>query len=106
MSEQLLTAWSNILNRKKLQQCSQKLRNICKMCGILQSSQIPCILSACLVSMELHPSLHIMIDSVKREENQSSKCQMTTPRDASATHILVFPTSASARVSKGDRKSE
>lgn len=37
-----------------------------------------------------------MPDCVKSEEKQRSSCPLQTPRDASCSHILVFPTSATS----------
>lgn len=54
--------------------------------------------SACVVSLEMNPSFQVMADAIKQEEKQSSNCPLQTPRDASVTHILVFPTSATAQV--------
>ncbi len=91
------TGWAGLLSKKNLQMASQRLRELCNLCNLLSTSQTPCIISACLVSLEIHQSIHIMTDSVKIEEKQSSRCQLSTPRDTSATHILVFPTSALAQ---------
>ena len=77
---------------------SQQMRDMCTQCSIMSSSETPCILSACLVSMEPQSSFRILVDSVKVEEKMSSNCPLQTPRDASCTHILVFPTSATAQV--------
>jgi len=81
-----------------LQQGCKQLREMCVMCGMAGNNDAPYIVSACLVSLEVHPTIHIMTDSVKVEEKQSSDCPMSTPKDASCTHILVFPTSALAQV--------
>ena len=40
-----------------------------------------------------------MIDAVKPDDNQRARRQISTPTDSSCTHILVFPTSATAQVS-------
>lgn len=67
---------------------------------------MPCVVSACVVSMELHPSIHIMLDvfdTVKGEDKQRSRKPLSTPYDASCTHILVFPTSATAQVNTSNR---
>ena len=90
-----LRDWTIMFNKKNLLASSQQLK---KMCSSSSSSQCPSILSACLVSTEMHPFIHIMLDSVKKEESQSSKRQLNTPRDASCSHILVYPTSATAQV--------
>ena len=94
-----LIGWAGLLSRKNLQRATRQLRDLCGMCGCLAVDELPCIHSACLVSMELHPSVIVLHDTLKLEERQSSKCQLTTPRDASVTHILVMPMSANASVS-------
>jgi mediator of RNA polymerase II transcription subunit 13 len=38
-----------------------------------------------------------MIDAVKPDDNQRTRRPLSTPTDASCTHILVFPTSATAQ---------
>jgi mediator of RNA polymerase II transcription subunit 13 len=48
--------------------------------------------------MEMNPGFQVFADMVKQEEKQASQCPLQTPRDASVTHILVFPTSATATV--------
>lgn len=93
-----LKGWAGLLSKKNLLLASRHLRDTCNMCSVLGPSEIPQILSACLVSMENHGSVHIMTDSVKLEERMSSSAQLHTPRDASCTHILVFPTSATTQV--------
>ena len=64
-------------------------------------SDVPSILSACLVSMEPDSNLRLMTDQYTPDERfgqTASNCQLSTPKDASCTHILVFPTSAKAQV--------
>ena len=72
------------------------MRDMCAQCSL--SPESPCVRSACVVSMEMNPSFQVMADTFKQEEKQSSNCPLQTPRDASVTHILVFPTSATAQV--------
>ena len=58
-------------------------------------------MSACLVSLEPDSSLRLMSDQFTPDERfgkTASHCQLSTPKDASCTHILVFPTSATAQV--------
>lgn len=67
------------------------------------TSDVPTILSACLVSLEPDSSLRLMADQFTPDERfgqTASNCQLSTPKDVSATHILVFPTSARAQVRK------
>ncbi len=94
-----IVGWSGLLSKKNLCRVSKQLREMCGVCNYMPCTDMPCILSVCLVSMEMHQSIHIMTDSVNVEEKMSSNCPLSTPRDASTTHILVFPTSATAQVS-------
>ena len=90
------TGWSGLLGKRNLQAASRRVRDMCTQCSI--SPESPCVRSACVVSMEMNPSFQVMADTFKQEEKQSSNCPLQTPRDASVTHILVFPTSATAQV--------
>jgi len=90
--------WSSILSRRSLRACNEKLRAACMTCRQLSDTAVPCVVSACVISTELHPNIHIMIDAVKPDDNQRARRQMSTPSDSSCTHILVFPTSATAQV--------
>ena len=88
--------WSVLLSRKALKRASKELRDLCTW-----KSEVPCILSACLVSMEPDSHLRLMADQFTPDERfgqTASNCQLSTPRDASCTHVLVFPTSAKAQV--------
>ena len=85
-----------MLSRKALKRASKELRDLCSW-----KSEVPCILSACLVSMEPDSHLRLMTDQFTPDERfgqNASNCQLSTPRDASCTHVLVFPTSAKAQV--------
>ncbi|RUS84802.1 hypothetical protein EGW08_007417 [Elysia chlorotica] len=93
-----LKGWSSLLNKKNLQTATRRLKDMCTQCSVLGPSEVPCVLSVCLVSMETHPSFQVIVDAMKQEEKQSSSIPLQTPRDASVTHILVFPTSATAQV--------
>ena len=93
-----ISGWSVLLGRKALKKASKQLREICQW-----PSDVPAIMSACLVSMEPDSSLRLMSDQFTPDERfgkTASHCQLSTPKDASATHILVFPTSATAQVSE------
>ncbi|GFO14516.1 mediator of RNA polymerase ii transcription subunit 13 [Plakobranchus ocellatus] len=93
-----LKGWSALLNKKNIQTSSRRLKEMCNQCSVMGPSEMPCVLSVCLVSMETHPSFQVIVDALKQEEKQSSSIPLQTPRDASVTHILVFPTSATAQV--------
>lgn len=95
-----LKDWSMLLGRKNLAIYSKKLKDQCSMCSVQGTCDFPGILSACLVSTEPEPGLRIMADMVaadkcsKNSQRDQPSCQLHTPDDASCTHIMVFPTSA------------
>lgn len=88
--------WANLLSKRSLLQFSRQLNERCRQCTILPSTETVSILSACLVSLEPDSKLRIMPDQFTSDDRQASfnKCPLSTPEDASVTHILVFPTSA------------
>ncbi len=91
-----LRGWSVLLGRKSLRRASKQLRDICSW-----PSDAPTIMSACLVSLEPDSSMRLMADQFTPDERfgqTASRCQLSTPKDASCTHVLVFPTSARAQV--------
>ncbi|XP_037869439.1 mediator of RNA polymerase II transcription subunit 13 isoform X3 [Bombyx mori] len=91
-----LKGWSWLLSRKNLDQVSTTLKDLCGSCG----SGAPCVLSACLVSTEPDSCLRLMADRFTPDERFSQasiQSHLHTPRDVSATHILVFPTSATTQ---------
>lgn len=94
--------WSWLLSRKALMKASRHLKESCGQCSLLyQKSDVPSVVSACLVSLEPDSSLRLMTDQFTPDERFSQAsvaCQLSTPRDVSATHILVFPTSATTQV--------
>lgn len=90
--------------------CAGLMRDSCSMCHVLRCHDQPVILSACLISMETHPSLTIMADSLELSElrgtqasNSNSANMQNSAQvldDVSVTHILTLPTSASVQVSR------
>merc|ERR1719361_2796387 len=93
-----LRGWSVLLSRKSLKRASKELKELCPW-----KSEVPCILSACLTSIEPDSHLRLMSDQYTPDERfgqTASNCQLSTPKDASCTHILVFPTSAKAQSSQ------
>lgn len=95
-----LKGWSWLLSRKHLVRASAMLRDICGSCSVLYPSGVPCILSACLVSTEPDSCLRLMADRFTPDERFSQasiQSHLHTPRDVTATHILVFPTSATTQ---------
>ena len=96
-----LKGWLHLLSRKSLVNSSKHLRDTCKQCKFLCPGAAPCILSACLVSLEPDSSFRMMPDIFTPDERfgqSSQNCNLNTPQDVTSTHILVFPTSATAQV--------
>ena len=85
-------------------------------------TDLPSILSVCLISLEPDSVLRLMHDQFTPGESvlrftvkisqlfdripderfrqvSANQCNLSTPKDVSVTHILVFPTSATAQVS-------
>jgi hypothetical protein len=95
----LLSGWSGLLSKKNILKSSKHIKDLCpNVCSIANNTEIPGILSVCLISLESHSSFQVLADAVKAEEKMSSNCPLQTPQDASCTHILVFPISANAQV--------
>lgn len=94
-----LKGWSGLLSKKNIVKSMRRIKDLCpNVCSHLtNSSEIPGILSVCLISLESHSSFQVLADAVKAEEKMSSNCPLQTPQDASCTHILVFPISANAQ---------
>ncbi|KAM9329372.1 mediator of RNA polymerase II transcription subunit 13-like [Gastrophryne carolinensis] len=99
-----LKDWSILLGECSLQNISRQLKEACRMCGI-SAADSPTILSACLVAMEPQGSFNVMPDAVtmgsvfgRNTALNLQTSQLSTPQDASCTHILVFPTSATIQV--------
>ncbi|XP_072004219.1 mediator of RNA polymerase II transcription subunit 13-like [Engystomops pustulosus] len=99
-----LKDWSILLGECSLQNISRQLKEACRMCGI-SAADSPSILSACLVAMEPQGSFNVMPDAVtmgsvfgRSTALNLQTSQLSTPQDASCTHILVFPTSATTQV--------
>ncbi|XP_038059919.1 mediator of RNA polymerase II transcription subunit 13-like isoform X2 [Patiria miniata] len=107
-----LRDWSALLSRRSLTTQSRTLKDMCNMCNVTGNNDYPCILSACLVSMEPEPGLRIMADSVaadkcsKNAQRDQPSCQLHTPDDATCTHIHVFPTSATKQFASGPYQAE
>ncbi|XP_066252253.1 mediator of RNA polymerase II transcription subunit 13 isoform X2 [Euwallacea similis] len=98
-----LKGWSWLLSKKNLLKASRHLKELCNQCSMLYPSAVPCILSACLVSLEPDSALRLMPDQFTPDERFSQasvNSQLSTPQDISCTHILVFPTSATTQSSQ------
>ncbi|XP_075069949.1 mediator of RNA polymerase II transcription subunit 13-like isoform X2 [Mixophyes fleayi] len=107
-----LKDWSILLGECSLQNISRQLKEACRMCGI-SSPDSPSILSACLVAMEPQGSFNVMPDAVtmgsvfgRSTALNLQTSQLSTPQDASCTHILVFPTSATIQVAPASYPNE
>ncbi|XP_031434166.1 mediator of RNA polymerase II transcription subunit 13-like isoform X2 [Clupea harengus] len=107
-----LKDWSSYLGEHSLHSVSRQLREACRMCGI-SANDSPSILSACLVSMEPQGSFVVMPDAVtmgsvfgRSTALNLQTSQLNTPQDASCTHILVFPTSATIQVAPSSYPTE
>ena len=96
-----LKGWLHLLSRKSLLHSSKNLRDLCKQCNYLFPGAAPSILSACLVSLEPDSAFRMMPDIFTPNErfgHTSQNCNLSTPHDLTSTHIIVFPTSATAQV--------
>lgn len=96
-----LESWSTLLSRKSLLRASNQLKTLCGQCALQYPTEAPCVLSACLVSLEPDSCLRLMPDQFTPDERFSSSgtsASLSTPQDISCTHILVFPTSATTQV--------
>ncbi|XP_055009961.1 mediator of RNA polymerase II transcription subunit 13-like isoform X3 [Boleophthalmus pectinirostris] len=107
-----LKDWSSLLGEHSLLSISRKLRESCRMCG-MSAADSPSILSACLVAMEPQGSFVIMPDAVtmgsvfgRSTALNLQTSQLNTPQDASCTHILVFPTSATTQLAPSSYPTE
>ncbi|XP_034047334.1 mediator of RNA polymerase II transcription subunit 13-like isoform X2 [Thalassophryne amazonica] len=107
-----LKDWSSLLGEHSLHSIGRQLRDACRMCGI-SSAESPTILSACLVATEPQGSFVIMPDAVtmgsvfgRSTALNLQTSQLNTPQDASCTHILVFPTSATTQLAPSSYPTE
>ena len=99
-----LKDWSSLLSKKSLLRYSRELREMCQQCSYLSPFDQPAIFSACLISLEADTTLRVFPDHYTPDERFSSSCNtcsLSTPEDATCTHILVFPTSATTQSSHG-----
>merc|ERR550534_2338335 len=91
-----LRGWSTLLSRKSLKKAIKQLKDQCTW-----KTDLPSILSVCLISLEPDSVLRVMQDQFIPDERfrqlSANQCNLSTPKDVSVTHILVFPTSATAQ---------
>ena len=100
-----LKEWALLLSKKSLLRYSRQLRENCSQCATLTPLDQPAIFSACLISLEADSSLRVFHDQFTPDDRSLSSCKtcsLSTPEDASCTHILVFPTSATTQLSQAN----
>lgn len=99
-----LKEWASLMSKRSLLNYSRHLTERCRQCSVIPPGETVAILSACLVSLEPDSKLRVMPDQFASDDRQASfnKCPLSTPEDASVTHILVFPTSASIQPTQGN----
>lgn len=96
-----LKGWSWLLSKPNLVKASKYLKDICKQCSVMYPQAVPSIWSACLVTLEPDSNFRVMQDQFTPDERfsqRSTQSPLSTPQDATCTHILVFPTSAILQV--------
>jgi hypothetical protein len=92
-----LAGWGCLLSKKNLQRVCQQLKDTCESCNIIGNTEMPCILSACLISMEKCSSVCIYPESFSREDKNAAGLSQQASQHlqgVSCTHILTFPASA------------
>ncbi|KAM3719730.1 Mediator of RNA polymerase II transcription subunit [Dirofilaria immitis] len=89
--------WTQILSKSYLKQIGTRMKHVCRACHVMPgTSEVPGVLSACLVSLEPEAHLRVFPSSFQHDDRflkNSRYRTLTTPDDTSCTHILVFPTS-------------
>ena len=103
MGHSELRGWACLLSKKNLQRVCQQLKDSCETCNILGNMEIPCILSASLISMEGSESICVYPEAFSREDKQAAAAltgqtlvsnHVSQAHGVSCTHILTFPASA------------
>ena len=98
-----LRGWACLLSKKNLQRVCVQLKEACELCNTLGNLEMPCILSACLISMETCGNICIYPEAYSREDKsaaaalngqQLSSNHAAQANGVSCTHILTFPVSA------------
>lgn len=99
-----LRGWACLLSKKNLQRYCQQLKETCESCNVLGNLEMPCILSACLISMETCDTICVYPEAYSREDKIAAaaltgQTQLLSNHAAQAhgvscTHILTFPASA------------
>lgn len=63
-----LRGWACLLSKRNLQRYCGRLREQCESCNVLGQLEMPCILSACLISMESCAHISVFPEAIAREE--------------------------------------
>jgi mediator of RNA polymerase II transcription subunit 13 len=102
-----LREWASLLSKKALAKQTARMKEKCEQCKSLNHSDLPSILSACLISLEADTSLRVFPDQFTHEDRfKGTICPLETPADASSTHLLIFPTSATMAAGPGNIQGE
>jgi len=104
-----LKEWASLLSKKSLLRYNRILKEKCRQCSMMTSYEIPCILSACMISLEADTALRVFPDQFTPDDrfnSSSNTCHLSTPEEASCTHILVFPTSTTTQSSQGQYQND
>lgn len=95
-----LREWASLLSKRALLKATARLKDKCEQCTTLSYYELPSILSACLISIEADTTLRVFPDQIKLDDKfKTASCPLNTPEDASSTHLLIFPTSATTQSS-------
>jgi mediator of RNA polymerase II transcription subunit 13 len=103
MGHSELRGWACLLSKKNLQRVCQQFKDSCDTCNILGNMEVPCILSASLISMEGSESICVYPEAFSREDKQAAAAltgqtlvsnHASQAHGVSCTHILTFPASA------------
>ena len=107
-----LKVWAQLLSKAHLKKTSTILRENCAQCSSIPGPgylETPSILSAALVSLEPEAHLRLFPHQFKADDRfglTAKSIPLATPEDVSATHILVFPTSAKVEIGQGQEEGE
>jgi mediator of RNA polymerase II transcription subunit 13 len=72
MGHSELRGWACLLSKKNLQRVCQQFKDSCDTCNILGNMEVPCILSASLISMEGSESICVYPEAFSREDKQAA----------------------------------
>ncbi|CAB1318551.1 unnamed protein product, partial [Coregonus sp. 'balchen'] len=104
-----LKDWSVLLGEHSLHSISRQLKEACRMCGISSADTPlhPQRLPGCHGTPGLHRDAVTMGSVFGRSTALNLQTsQLNTPQDASCTHILVFPTSATTQLAASSYPTE